>query len=86
LQWLAAIGAFVGTHFPRFCYLAERTTADYFANKRVVLFGIPGAFTPTCSTTHLPGYEAAYDTIKRLGIDEVYCLSVNDVRFYCENA
>ena len=49
------------------------TTADYFAGKRVVLFALPGAFTPTCSTTHLPGYDAAYDEIKSLGIDEVYC-------------
>lgn len=55
-----------------------RTSDDYFANKRVVLFALPGAFTPTCSSTHLPGYEAAYDEILSLGVDEVYCLSVND--------
>lgn len=54
------------------------TTVDMFANKRVVLFSLPGAFTPTCSSTHLPGYEAAYDEIRSLGVDEVYCLSVND--------
>jgi len=54
------------------------TTADLFADKRVVLFSLPGAFTPTCSSTHLPGFEAAYDQIKTQGIDEVYCLSVND--------
>jgi thioredoxin-dependent peroxiredoxin len=54
------------------------TTKDIFAGKRVVVFSLPGAFTPTCSTTHLPGYDAAYDQIKALGIDEVYCLSVND--------
>jgi peroxiredoxin len=51
---------------------------DYFANKRVVLFALPGAFTPTCSSTHLPGYEDNYDKILASGIDEVYCLSVND--------
>ena len=51
---------------------------DYFKGKKVVLFALPGAFTPTCSTSHLPGYEAAYDLFKSLGIDEVYCLSVND--------
>lgn len=56
----------------------DRTSADYFANKRVVIFSLPGAFTPTCSSTHLPGYEAAYDEMKALGVDEVYCLSVND--------
>lgn len=54
------------------------TTRDLFANKRVVLFSLPGAFTPTCSSTHLPGYEANYSAIRDLGIDEVYCLSVND--------
>jgi hypothetical protein len=52
---------------------------DYFAKKRVVLFAIPGAFTPTCSSMHLPGYEARYQDIRALAIDEVYCLSVNDV-------
>jgi len=56
----------------------DRSTADYFEGKRVVLFALPGAFTPTCSASHLPGYEAAYDEIKSLGVDEVYCLSVND--------
>ena len=54
------------------------TTSDIFAGKRVIVFSLPGAFTPTCSTSHLPGYDAAYDQIKALGIDEVYCLSVND--------
>lgn len=56
----------------------DTTTKDIFAGKRVVIFSLPGAFTPTCSTTHLPGYDAAYDEIKALGIDEVYCVSVND--------
>merc|ERR1711935_17632 len=54
------------------------TSEDYFKGKRTVLFGLPGAFTPTCSSTHLPGYEDAYGEIKSLGIDEIYCLSVND--------
>ena len=56
----------------------DLTTEDYFANKRCVVFALPGAFTPTCSASHLPGYEAAYEELKALGIDEVYCLSVND--------
>ncbi len=51
---------------------------DIFKGKKVVVFALPGAFTPTCSSTHLPGYEAAYDELKALGVDEVYCLSVND--------
>jgi len=54
------------------------TSRDLFAGQRVVVFALPGAFTPTCSSTHLPGYEAAYDDIKACDIDEVYCLSVND--------
>lgn len=54
------------------------TTDDIFKNKRVVLFALPGAFTPTCTTAHLPGYEKYYDDFKVLGIDEVVCLSVND--------
>ena len=54
------------------------TSDELFKGKKVVLFGLPGAFTPTCDASHLPGYEAAYDEFKRLGVDEVYCLSVND--------
>jgi hypothetical protein len=46
--------------------------------KRVVVFALPGAFTPTCSSTHLPGYEKHYEAIKACGVDEIYCLSVND--------
>lgn len=56
----------------------DKTTADIFANKRVVVFSLPGAFTPTCSSTHLPGYEEHYQAFRDAGIDEVYCLSVND--------
>ena len=51
---------------------------EIFEGKRVVIFSLPGAFTPTCSSTHLPGYELAYDDIIAKGIDEVYCLSCND--------
>ena len=51
---------------------------DLFKDKKIVIFGLPGAFTPTCSSTHLPGYEEKYDTFKKLGIDEVVCMSVND--------
>lgn len=53
-------------------------SGDIFTGKRVVLFALPGAFTPTCSSTHLPGYEALYDDLRAEGVDEVYCLSVND--------
>jgi thioredoxin-dependent peroxiredoxin len=54
------------------------TSDEVFKGKRVALFALPGAFTPTCSSTHLPGYEKHYDDLKAQGIDEVYCLSVND--------
>ncbi|MBV1883134.1 MAG: peroxiredoxin [Pseudomonadales bacterium] len=54
------------------------TSDELFSNKRIALFSLPGAFTPTCSSTHLPGFEEKYDQLKGLGIDEVYCVSVND--------
>ncbi|MBL4807797.1 MAG: peroxiredoxin [Rhodobacteraceae bacterium] len=54
------------------------TTADYFAGKRVILFSLPGAFTPTCSTMQLPGYENGAADFAALGIDEIYVMSVND--------
>ena len=54
------------------------TTEEVFGGKRVVHFAVPGAFTPACSETHLPGYEARYDAFRALGVDEVICLAVND--------
>jgi peroxiredoxin len=54
------------------------STADVFKGKKIVIVALPGAFTPTCSSTHLPGYEAKYQQFIDHGIDEVYCLSVND--------
>jgi len=54
-------------------------TADYFAGKRVALFAVPGAFTPTCSAQHLPGFIAQADAVKAKGVDEIACTSVNDV-------
>jgi len=56
----------------------EVSTDDIFKDKKVIVFALPGAFTPTCSNTHLPGFEQNYDEFKSLGIDEIYCLSVND--------
>lgn len=56
----------------------DLTTQDIFGGKKVVLFALPGAFTPTCSSTHLPRYEELYDEFRALGIDAVICLSVND--------
>lgn len=54
------------------------TSEELFNDKKIVIFALPGAFTPTCSSTHLPGYELAYNDFKKLGVDEIYCLSVND--------
>ncbi len=54
------------------------TTADLFGGKKVVLFAVPGAFTPTCSQAHLPSFVVNADAIKGKGVDSVVCLSVND--------
>lgn len=48
------------------------------AGKRIVIFGVPGAFTPTCSAKHVPGYLAHFDRLKAKGVDEIWCLAVND--------
>ncbi|WEX79516.1 peroxiredoxin (plasmid) [Sinorhizobium numidicum] len=56
----------------------DKTTDDYFGSKRVMLFSLPGAFTPTCSTYQLPDFEKLYDEFEKEGIEAVYCLSVND--------
>ena len=52
--------------------------AERFANKKIVLFSVPGAFTPTCSAKHLPGYVEYYDDILKKGVDEIICIAVND--------
>lgn len=54
------------------------TSDELFKGKRIVLFALPGAFTPTCSSTHLPRFEELYDEFRKLGVDDVICLSVND--------
>jgi len=56
----------------------EVTTEDILSNKRAVIFSLPGAFTPTCSTYQLPNFEKLYPQFRDLGIDDIYCLSVND--------
>jgi len=56
----------------------EIATADYFAGRNVVVFSLPGAFTPTCSSSHLPRFEELYPVFKEAGVDEIACVSVND--------
>ena len=53
-------------------------TNEQFAGKRVIIFALPGAFTPTCSSFQLPGFETQFSQFQEKGIDEIYCLSVND--------
>lgn len=54
------------------------SSSDYFAGKKVALFSVPGAFTPTCSARHLPGYVDKADELKSKGVDEIACTAVND--------
>src|SRR3954454_25022516 len=56
----------------------EIDTGKFFAGKKVIMFSLPGAFTPTCSQKHLPGYIAKLPELKAMGVDIVACLSVND--------
>ena len=56
----------------------ELTSAELFGNKKALIFSLPGAFTPTCSTYQLPNFEKLYPEFTAKGIDEIYCMSVND--------
>ena len=75
----------IGNNFPSGIFLIkdnegikEVRTEDFFKNKKVVLFALPGAFTPTCSAKHLPGYIKFYQQIKDKGVDIIACMAVND--------
>lgn len=75
----------VGDKLPEFAFKTmtrdgakELTTAEIFAGKRVVLFGVPGAFTPGCSNNHLPGYLENRDAILAKGVDQIAVVAVND--------
>ncbi|NNF23244.1 MAG: peroxiredoxin [Rhodobacteraceae bacterium] len=56
----------------------DLTSGDVFEGKRIVVFALPGAFTPACSESHLPGYENLHDDFMKAGVDRVVCLAVND--------
>ena len=59
-------------------HIINMNLCDALKNKKIVIFGVPGAFTPTCSEKHLPGFIKLSEAIKAKGIDDIYCLSVND--------
>ena len=76
----------VGDKLPvsEFFYLSQKnevkkiSTSDIFKNQKIVLLGMPGAFTKTCSAIHLPGYLKNYDTAKKKGVSKIVCIAVND--------
>jgi glutaredoxin/glutathione-dependent peroxiredoxin len=71
---------FETTEFGEACPISPKpvSVGEAAAGKRIVIFGVPGAYTPTCSAKHLPGYVAQLDALKGHGVDEVWCVSVND--------
>jgi len=73
------ITEFIETEQPG-CSIGPNTfnVADLVKGKKIVIFGLPGAFTPTCSAKHVPGYVENYDKLKAKGVDEIWCLAVND--------
>ena len=56
----------------------EIETKDLFSNKKIIIFSLPGAFTPTCSTFQMPGFEKLFQEFTNLGVNSIYCISVND--------
>jgi peroxiredoxin/glutaredoxin len=82
---LPTAAAFEGTTLPTMTFRfregagwVDRTTADLFSGKRVVAFALPGAFTPTCSSSHVPRYDELADEFAAAGIDDLFVISVND--------
>jgi len=71
---------FESTEFGEACPVAPKrlSVAEALSGKRVVIFGLPGAYTPTCSAKHVPGYVRHYDDLRAKKIDEIWCVSVND--------
>jgi len=66
-----------GCNFDEGCW-KEKTSDEIFNDKKIIVFSLPGAFTPTCTSQQLPGYETKYEDFKAMEINEIYCISVND--------
>lgn len=76
----------VGDKIPEFTFKvmtadgpADKTTAEIFEGQKVVVFAVPGAYTPSCHAQHLPGFVTHFDQIKAKGVDTVACIAVNDI-------
>ena len=71
---------FESTEFGEACPINPKkvSVAEATAKKRIIIFGLPGAYTPTCSAKHVPGYISHYDQLKAKNVDEIWCVSVND--------
>ena len=71
---------FESTEFGEACPVSPKriSVAEATSGKRIVIFGLPGAYTTTCSTKHVPGYVSHYDDFRAKGVDEIWCVSVND--------
>ncbi len=79
-QRLPGATLFESTEFGEACPVspAKVSVTESTRGKRIVIFGLPGAYTPTCSAQHVPSYLAVYDELKKKGVDEIWCVSVND--------
>jgi glutaredoxin/glutathione-dependent peroxiredoxin len=79
-QKLPAATLWESTEFGEACPLSPKpvSVADATAGKRIIIFALPGAFTPTCSAKHVPGYVANFEQLKAKKVDEIWCVSVND--------
>lgn len=79
-QKLPEATLYESTEFGEACPVAPAkvNTAEASRGKRIAIFGLPGAYTPTCSAQHVPGYLTNYETLRKKGVDEIWCVSVND--------
>ena len=74
----SALTEMIETEAPLYPGTQQLQVSELIKGKRIVIFGLPGAFTPTCSAKHVPGYVANFDELKAKKVDEIWCISVND--------